>query len=122
MYVIFNASGRVQATSVNEISGADKVDNWDEVGPNAIKLEDGTIRAQTDDEVTADRNAYIQNAQGEEVRESRDKLLAASDWVVTKAAENSSAVDSEWITYRQALRDIPAQAGFPASVDWPSKP
>ena len=122
MYVIFNAAGRVQATSVNEMSGADEVANFDEIGPYLIKLDDGTIRAQTDDEIAADRNAFHLDAQAGEAREQRRKLLEQSDWVVTKAAESSSAVSSEWITYRQALRDIPSQSEFPASIDWPTKP
>ena len=57
--------------------------------------------------------------QADEVRSRRDALLSASDW--TQAAD--APVDqAAWATYRQALRDIPQQAGFPASVDWPVKP
>lgn len=49
----------------------------------------------------------------------RDKLLAASDW--TQLAD--ATVDREmWAAYRQALRDIPQQAGFPADVEWPVEP
>lgn len=63
-----------------------------------------------------------------EVRARRDALLAESDWVVTKAIEQN-AVDGlgvqipvVWLDYRQALRDIPQQAGFPETVAWPEKP
>ena len=42
-------------------------------------------------------------------REQRDSRLADSDWVVTKALEAGSAVSSNWKTYRQELRDLPAQ-------------
>jgi hypothetical protein len=62
------------------------------------------------------------------VREQRDDLLAQSDWVVTKAVEQNAAdglgiqVPMNWITYRQALRDIPSQAGFPYTVTWPQEP
>ena len=53
------------------------------------------------------------------VRADRDKRLANSDW--TQVAD--APVDqTAWATYRQALRDIPAQAGFPWEVTWPSKP
>jgi hypothetical protein len=55
----------------------------------------------------------------EDVRIERNRLLVESDW--TQAAD--APVDqAAWATYRQALRDIPQQAGFPASVDWPVKP
>ena len=57
-----------------------------------------------------------------EARDLRDKLLADSDWVVTKASEAGEPVDPAWATYRQALRDIPQQEGFPENVVWPEKP
>ena len=53
------------------------------------------------------------------VREQRNKLLAASDWTQLADAPVDKAV---WATYRQALRDIPSQAGFPWEVTWPTKP
>jgi hypothetical protein len=49
----------------------------------------------------------------------RDKLLAACDW--TQVAD-ASVDQAAWSTYRQALRDIPDQAGFPDNVTWPEKP
>jgi hypothetical protein len=55
----------------------------------------------------------------EEIRAQRDQLLAASDWTqVADAPVNQAA----WAVYRQALRDVPNQSGFPANVVWPSKP
>lgn len=50
-------------------------------------------------------------------RLERDALLSASD--VHALADK---ITDEWRTYRQALRDVPAQAGFPANVTWPSEP
>jgi len=53
------------------------------------------------------------------VRAQRDSLLAACDW--TQVAD--APVDQvAWSTYRQALRDLPDQAGFPDNVTWPTKP
>ena len=55
----------------------------------------------------------------QQVRMERDILLAASDW--TQVAD--APVDREaWAVYRQALRDIPKQEGFPTDVAWPVKP
>lgn len=49
----------------------------------------------------------------------RDSLLAACDWTqVADAPVNQAA----WSTYRQALRDLPDQAGFPDNVTWPTAP
>jgi hypothetical protein len=56
------------------------------------------------------------------IRGFRDKLLAESDWVVTKSLELGEAVPEDWLTYRQALRDITSQEGFPLDVTWPTKP
>jgi hypothetical protein len=53
------------------------------------------------------------------VRTERDALLAACDW--TQVAD--APVDQPaWAVYRQALRDVTAQSGFPDAVDWPAKP
>lgn len=54
-------------------------------------------------------------------RKQRDKLLSDSDWVVIKAKETGTNIPSGWKTYRQALRDLPQQEGFP-NVEFPEKP
>ena len=53
--------------------------------------------------------------------------LAECDWVTLKAIDASNdnlgiQLPQVWIIYRQALRDITAQAGFPWNVTWPTKP
>ena len=53
------------------------------------------------------------------IREKRNQLLTASDWTQTADAPVDRAA---WQDYRQALRDIPQQAGFPADITWPTKP
>jgi len=57
-----------------------------------------------------------------EARFDRDTMLAATDWVITKAFETSTAVPAKWSTYRQALRDVPLQTGWPTNIVWPTKP
>ena len=54
----------------------------------------------------------------EEVRQQRNQLLADCDWTQLSAAPVDS---SAWANYRQELRDIPEQAGFPWQVEWPAK-
>ena len=53
------------------------------------------------------------------IRAQRNALLAASDWTQVIDAPVDQAA---WATYRQALRDISAQAGFPQTVVWPTQP
>ena len=53
-------------------------------------------------------------------RERRDALIAQTDW--TQAQDIPDAVKAKYAVYRQALRDITSQAGFPKSIDWPLLP
>lgn len=69
-----------------------------------------------------EENAYklsVDNKQAESVRQDRNKKLSDCDW--TQLAD-STADKTAWAVYRQALRDIPEQAGFPWSVTWPTEP
>lgn len=71
---------------------------------------------KTEEEVAADvANKAIQ------IRSARDKALERSDWIAIRAAETGVAMDSEWATYRQALRDLPEAEGWP-NVDLPEMP
>lgn len=56
------------------------------------------------------------------VRAERDRLLLECDWVVIKNTEKGTNIPLEWEVYRQALRDIPDQEGFPYDIEWPTKP
>ena len=59
------------------------------------------------------------NQKAGEARLERNFLLTDSDW--TQVAD--SPVDqAAWAAYRQALRDIPLQKGFPNTVNWPIEP
>ncbi len=62
----------------------------------------------------------IRPLSADEARRYRNSLLAACDWVMLPDAGVDNLED--WQTYRQALRDVPAQEGFPASVQWPAAP
>ncbi len=55
-------------------------------------------------------------------REKRDQLLAETDYLLMPDYPISSEALVALKTYRQALRDIPEQSGFPKTIEWPSKP
>ena len=57
-----------------------------------------------------------------EMRKLRNIFLRASDW--TQMADSPLTVEkkAEWATYRQALRDLPAQPGFPHEIVWQRRP
>jgi hypothetical protein len=56
------------------------------------------------------------------LREERDKLLDGTDWVITMHKELGTNIPSAWKTYRQELRDLPANTSDPTDVTWPTKP
>jgi len=57
--------------------------------------------------------------QAESVRNSRTQMLKDSDWTQVADAPVDKAA---WAAYRQALRDITSQDGFPWTIDWPEQP
>ncbi|MGF6660062.1 hypothetical protein QF000_001706 [Paraburkholderia atlantica] len=55
-----------------------------------------------------------------DARQRRDFLLQQCDW--TQAGDVPQATREKWLAYRQALRDVPQQPGFPFAIDWPGNP
>ena len=55
-----------------------------------------------------------------DVRGNRNRLLAESDWTQNRDVVLSN--DAEWKTYRQALRDLPANTTDWTNPPWPTKP
>tara|TARA_R100000008_G_scaffold70968_1_gene48694 strand:- start:258 stop:539 length:282 start_codon:yes stop_codon:yes gene_type:complete len=76
--------------------------------------EEETARDAEEAAVAADAD----NRAAARVREERNRLLAETDYLALSDVTMSDA----WKTYRQNLRDIPAQSGFPNSVTYPTKP
>ncbi len=81
-------------------------------------VEDGVTTTAAEHE--AEYKARKDAEQATIVRATRDTKLAESDW--TQARDVTLANDADWQTYRQALRDVPTQEGFPWSVTWPEQP
>ena len=72
-----------------------------------------TVQAQIDAKVAAD-NAALEATE----RSTRDDLLKATDHYGLSDVSMTDAMAA----YRQALRDVPQQAGFPQTITWPTKP
>lgn len=53
------------------------------------------------------------------MRALRDELLKRCDW--TQLSDSTANVEA-WAIYRQALRDVPQQEGFPETITWPVPP
>ena len=72
-----------------------------------------TVQAQIDAKVAAD-NAALEATE----RATRDNLLKATDHYGLSDVSMTEAMTA----YRQALRDVPQQEGFPQTITWPTKP
>lgn len=82
------------------------------------KLVDGEAIERTVEEIAADRVPLQASA----VRAQRDKLLAATDWAVLPDSPLDGTSQTALKAYRQALRDVPQQEGFPGTITWPEMP
>ena len=80
---------------------------------------EGDQPAQTAAEQETAYKAIKDAEQAANVRRTRTEKLKDCDW--TQIAD-STADKTVWATYRQALRDVPTQAGFPWTIVWPTQP
>lgn len=108
-------------------------EQWDELGYNeALPAEKAPFTTYTTEWVKGEDLIYREvvvssevdevskaEHEAEVIRAERDRLLVESDWTQLQDAglDQSNVVD--WQLYRQALRDVPQQAGFPGEVTWP---
>tara|TARA_Y100000401_G_scaffold31496_1_gene23023 strand:- start:183 stop:683 length:501 start_codon:yes stop_codon:yes gene_type:complete len=92
------------------------VQAWIEQDMFADTTVDGVTTTKAEHEeayqATLDANAAEKN------RLTRNNLLAETDWI----GLSDVTMSSDWATYRQALRDVPSQSGFPHDITWPEKP
>jgi hypothetical protein len=56
------------------------------------------------------------------IRLYRNRLLDKSDWIMQRAIDLGWLPSISWNLYRQALRDITEQPGFPDNIVWPNQP
>lgn len=87
------------------------------------KIVNGEVIEMTEEEVAeyilwAEENA--RQGKTADVRDRRNALLTSTDW--TQAVDVPQAIKDRYAVYRQALRDIPQQEGFPDNVVWPVEP
>lgn len=95
-----------------DLIGGMRVMPWDGDPTARLRLVDGELQEITEPPAVSDIEARAQ----------RSALFAASDWTQVADSPLSSAARAAWATYRQALRDLPQQPGWPAAVVWPAQP
>lgn len=82
---------------------------------DGIWVLDKTVVSKTTEELAEDTEV-----ESGKVRNKRNSALTATDW--TQLADASELTKNAWKEYRQKLRDLPDQQGFPWNVEWPSYP
>jgi hypothetical protein len=97
------------------------VENW-EVVPMFSDYTDSDDVFHSKQEQETEYQTRLDAERSKSVRSERDRLLVETDWIVIYHTEKGTSISTEWGTYRQALRDIPSQSGFPNTIVWPIKP
>lgn len=85
------------------------------------RLEDGEFGTFTFPPTDYPTHPLSMIQRDEQAKAMREELLIKSDWTET-ASHLSAAQKADWKTYRQELRDITNQPGYPWEVIWPVKP
>lgn len=91
--------------------------------PRYHNINGQSVQFTADEETARDNEeaawaAGANDRQAAEVRKERDAKLAATDWM----ANSDVTLSTAWRDYRQSLRDLSAQSGFPNSITWPTEP
>lgn len=96
------------------------IDHTQRVNEGTPTLESGSwVQTWVVEDISAEELAALTERRAGDMRNTRNGRLAGSDWTQISDAPVDAAV---WAVYRQALRDVTDQAGFPWSIEWPTKP
>lgn len=104
-YAIYRAYPQV--VTIDEEAGAFDADGA------PVALDQSLVDAAAAELVT--ENAWS------DLRTKRDQLLASTDWEIVKHKELGTTIPAALKTYRQELRDLPANTSDPSSPTWPVK-
>jgi hypothetical protein len=91
----------------------DDLENW-----NTIEWPEDDLHGKIYEGGTLVPDPMLPERKAKRIRMERDKRLSSCDWTVLPDV----TTDSVWLDYRQALRDITEQSGFPDTVVWPEEP
>jgi hypothetical protein len=110
----------------SQASGVEQIDGkWYTkyvLGPVFTDTTDETGNVTSASQHETAYKAMKDSEQAKSVRQTRDDKLKECDWVVIKNLETNSNIPGAWEVYRQALRDVPTQSGFPWTITWPDAP
>ena len=98
--------------------------------PNVVRIDDATGAFDADGNQVTINQSLVDAAAAEistekawsRLRYDRNQLLAATDWEIVRHKELGTNIPTALKTYRQELRDLPANTSNPANPSWPVKP
>tara|TARA_B110000503_G_scaffold123122_1_gene188443 strand:- start:195 stop:572 length:378 start_codon:yes stop_codon:yes gene_type:complete len=90
------------------------------VMPDGVTLEElqAAFEANNPQDIAAYDGPSNSDISAEYARYNRNNLIAETDWWAT----SDRTMTAEQTAYRQALRDITSQSGWPFDITWPTKP
>ena len=80
--------------------------------------ENNTISKPTDEQIEAKAKEIMDGVPLMMLRKHRNAKLQQTDWM----ANSDVTMSDSWKTYRQALRDLPANTSDPSNPTWPKEP
>lgn len=100
-----------------------KSDDVAQVDWDTFKVDEGqTAVVPSRAEIEQKRTELLNAVPLRKLREARNIKLLETDWIVTKSIETGQPISQQWLTYRQALRDITENYTSLNDVIWPNKP
>ena len=98
--------------------------------PNVVRIDDATGAFDADGNQVTINQSLVDAAAAEistekawsRLRYDRNQLLTATDWEIVRHKELGTNIPTALKTYRQELRDLPANTSDPANPSWPVKP
>ena len=98
--------------------------------PNVVRIDDATGAFDADGNQVTINQSLVDAAAAEistekawsRLRYDRNQLLTATDWEIVRHKELGTNIPTALKTYRQELRDLPANTSDPANPSWPIKP
>lgn len=124
-YVIYDTSGHIIrcGTCPDEVSQVQSENefqlnvDWPPDIENYV-ISNGQLTRKPESEILA----YQNSKSLDDLRALRAVKLKSSDWTQAADSPLSDAKKAEWATYRQQLRDLPANTSDPANPTWPTPP
>ena len=118
----FLATNNVYPVYTQEKPEHDPITQATILNANPVYGDDGWTIGWTVKDKTQQQIDQEHQIAAEQARKTRDKLLSDCDWVTVRATDTETPVPQDWLDYRQTLRDITTQTGFPHNITWPTDP